>query len=281
MIGKMYSSQEYAINAFRSKSLFDKIITCNVNNPTEKDFDSTRELYKVLWMAHYYMWDEIGRVQIIPLKTSFSTIFSNTSFLSFKVYIKKGYDNSVIWVVETNAPSLRLSSLIDLLVQKSQEMGERFKTIYGSSRAILLGSKLAGTSNRHMPLYHSSLIGDWIAVNIEDEYYPIISTRASIENELLTPSYSLKFYGNNGCAFGGEHPDALKESGLYDSNYNVIIDNNGNRVLAFVVSLYDNVLKVIHRYKYNYSGSLIDRSDNELSVVNYRRVSDLRRAIDY
>lgn len=276
MTGQMYSSEEYAISAFRSKFLFNKIIVCNVKNPTEKDFDSIRELYKVFWMAHYYMWDKFGHIQFKPLQTSFSlsAILGNSSFLSFKVHLNTDSD----WIVETNAPSLQLASVCDLMTQKSQEMAERYKNIHGSNLTDLLGSKLAGTSNRHMPLSHSSLLGDWIAVEIEGEYNPI-PTKAFIENELLTPSYTLKFYGNSCCSFGGENPNSIKASGLYDSNYNIVLSND--RVLAFVVSLDGNELKVVHRYRNNYSGNLIARSDNDLLVITYRRVSDLRESIKY
>lgn len=276
MTGQMYSTSEYAIRAFRSKDLFNKIITCNVNNPNEKDFDSLRELYKVLWMAHYYMWSEFGKIRVKPLKTSFSTLFSNSTFLCFKVNIQKDPYDSDVWIIETNAPSYDVASIINMLAEKSQQMANRYKSIHGSNLSDFLGTKLAGTSNRYMPLSHSSLYGDWIAVDIEGEYYPIISTRESVEIELQTPSYSLQFFGSDGCRLGGEHPDAIRITGTYDSNYNIIVDNLNSRVLAFVVSLDEKELKVVPRYKKNYSGTLIAKGDDELSVVKYQRKTDLQ-----
>ena len=280
MTGQMYSSSEYAINAFRAKNLFNKAIVCNESNPTEKDFDSLSEIYKVLWMAEYYLWEEIGSIQIIPLKSSFTSLFTNSSFLTFKVYLKNDdFLNSDIWIIETNAPSLRLAPLIDLLAQKVTEMGHRYVSFHGNSTADYLWTKRAGTLNRLMPLFHSSLYGEWIAADYEEVYY--ITNRESIENELSEPSFTLNFYGSNGCSLGGNHPIAIQATGIYDSNYNIIVDISFNRVLAFVVSLDDKELKVVHRYKNNYSGRLVKKDDYELVVATYRRVSELKRAIDY
>ena len=275
MTGNMYSSSDYAVSAFRSKNLFNQTIGCNESNPSEKLLDSLAELYKVLWMAEYYMWEEIGRIRLLPLK-SFKTLLYGSS-LSFKVYIKKDYDNSDIWIIETNAPSFGVASLIDLLAKRITEMSLLYARIHGSSVADFFWAKRAGTLNRYMPLFHPSLCGDWIAVEIDDESF-FVSNRASIERELLSPSYTLRFYGNNGCSIGGDLPWAIKATCSYDSNHNIIVDSN--RVLAFVVSLEKNILRVVHRYKKNASGGLVAREANNLLIVDYRRVSYLKQLIE-
>lgn len=224
--------------------------------------DSLRELYKVLWMAHYLMWYDMGRIRIIPPQGISSFFFTNSSLLSFKVHIKKGYDNNDIWIVETNAPSLQIASVIDSLAEKLIEMGRQYIRVHGDTTSDYIWTKLAGTSNREMPLSHSSLFGDWMATGIEEEYIPIVSTKDSIENVIMMPSFTLSFFGNNECSFGGEHPKAIKAACSYDSNYNIIIDNSINRVLAFIISLEGNVLKVVHRYYKDYDGDLVEKNAN-------------------
>lgn len=280
MSGQMYSSSEDAIRAFQSKNLLGKFIVFNESNPTEKDFDEGSELYKILWMGHYYMWLEFGKMRLRPLEAGpLSRLFQTGDYLRFKVTVEKNYMGSSVWVIETNAP-LDIPTMINLLVNKRQLMIDKYRNLYGSTALDSLSEKLAGTNNRFMPLIHNSLYGEWIATEIEGDYWPLISDRESIECELQAPSYTVNFHGDNGCTFGGEHPESLKAKGIYDSRYNIVVANDGKTVLAYVVSINkDDELKVVIRYYNGSNGVLYKRDDDQLLIVNYKRASALKRLI--
>ena len=268
------------MKAFQSKQLFNKIILCNESNPTEADFDEGNEIYKVLWMAHYYLWEDFGKIRIRQIKTTFSTIFLNHNYLAFRVNIQTNQD-FIYWIIETNASAFRVADLIDLFVEKRQIMINAFKRIYGSNVLNLLSEKLAGTLNREQPLSSTPLYGEWIASEIEGpDYWPILSDRESIEIELLDPSYSISFKSGNICTIGGSHFRALRSTGKYDSAHNIVLANDGNSVLAFVVSLYKDTLKVILRYDSDSDGHLYRRGDEDLLIIKYKRVPDLKRLLE-
>lgn len=276
MLGQMYSSSEDALRAFQSKNLLGKIIVFDESNPSEKDIDAATELYKVLCMAQYLMWIEIGTLRLIPLKSNaLSDLFQNGDSVRFKVGVEKNGFGLLEWIIEANTP-LDLTSMIDAIVRKHQLMVERYSSLYGINATDLLSNKLAGTFNRHMPIFHASIYGKWIATDIEGDYWTRLTGRVSNDSALLRPSYTVDFNGINGCSFGGEHPFALNATGIYDSTYNIVVSNDGATVLAFVVSNEDDTLKIILRYYNGANGSLCKRDDNDLPILICERISTLK-----
>lgn len=286
MSGSYYSSPADAEFAFQSKNMFNKTITLDEDNPSEVVLDYTTELYKVFMMAHYYMWDEFGTFRIIPLSSNpIVDIFQNNQYLKFKIYTQKCYGDTIIWTVETNAPELDLPSVIDVLLEKRNLMMNRYTSTHGKSEMDILIPKFSGVLNRNMVLSHSQIFGDWVAiyqtyVKNKEEPWHIITTKNSIERQLITPEYSLRFVANSRCILGGSTYDAIKTEGFYDSMHNIIVSSANGITIAYIISLENNVLTLVIRCRQNINGELSTMDYNDLLLLKYKRISDLKKLLE-
>ena len=280
MIGKLYSSEEKVIEVFNAKNLFNTTITLNEDSPTEQDMENAMELYKLLMMANYYGWEVFGKLQLKPLKINpISRLFQGGGYLSFRITKTIDYSGNRLWTVETNAPSLQLQTIIDnWLWNKFILMQNRYKNTHSSQDFDKLTFNIAGIGNRHEYLSSSKLSGEWIATYKEKDHWPIITTMDSIRNQLLTPAYTIEFMENSRFALGGGMYDAIQIRGTYDSAHNIIISDS-NIIIAYVVAIEDDQLKVVFRCRKDENGRIIDCGDN-LEVMEYRRVSDLKRTLN-
>lgn len=247
MTGQLYNSIEDIVKAFKEKNLLRKTIVLEESYPTNRDFDALNEVYKLFCYAYYYSCDDLGLIDIKPMRE----FLSLNNYLKFRVGTQN-YGGGTTLVVETNARDKNISGIVDAMVQKSQIMMSAYRRQHGENALELLSEKLAGTINRKQPLSFSALMGKWIASTYEDEDFfcdrPI--------------TYSLAFKGANTCVFDG----AI--NCVYDESQNVIVTDDGRTALAYVISLDDDVLTVAIRYDCGLNGELIKR---DILGVEFRR----------
>lgn len=286
MSGNYYSTSVDAEYAFQSKNMLNNTIILNEDNPSEMDLDYTTELYKVLMMAHYLTWDEIGLFLIIPLDNKVNS-FQNNQYLKFNISTKKCFEDIIIWTVETNASPLDLPSVIDALLKKRNIMINRYMNTHSKNEMDILTPKLSGVLNRDRVIPLSSILGDWVATyksyvkkTIDDEPWYILTTKDSIEHQFITPEYSLKFTANNKCILGGNMFDAIQAECFYDSMHNIIVSSNKGIAIAYVTSLYKDVLTLIIRWQQNENGDLSTVEYDDLLLLKYKRLSDLKKHLD-
>ena len=286
MSGNYYSTSVDAEYAFQSKNMLNNTIILNEDNPSEMDLDYTTELYKVLMMAHYLTWDEIGLFLIIPLDNKVNS-FQNNQYLKFNISTKKCFEDIIIWTVETNASPLDLPSVIDALLKKRNIMINRYMNTHSKNEMDILTPKLSGVLNRDRVIPLSSILGDWVATyksyvkkTIDDEPWYILTTKDSIEHQFITPEYSLKFTANNKCILGGNMFDAIQAECFYDSMHNIIVSSNKGIAIAYVTSLYKDVLTLIIRCQQNENGDLSTVEYDDLLLLKNKRLSDLKKHLD-
>ena len=284
MTGKMYNSSEDAKNAFQSKDLLDKIITLNEDNPTISDLDSCYELYKLFWMANYLMWENFRFILIDKFDPDVPDRIRHNSYLCFRINVVTTPFDTLIWLAETNAPQHSASSIIDMLAQKQHTMVEKYKAQHGVKALDRLSQTIAGTLNRHMPLFMDSLEGEWLSPNHQGGYWPLdywdpcdeIPTKLDVNK----PFYSLIFQKGDRCIFGGSSERALQISGHYDSRYNVIFRDDTGEVAAFVVSLKNDTLDIIHRYYVDPDSKKLRKcEDDNLVIEENKRKTDLMKEL--
>lgn len=151
----------------------------------------------------------------------------------------------------------------------------------------ILTPKLSGVLNRDRVIPLSSILGDWVATyksyvkkTIDDEPWYILTTKDSIEHQFITPEYSLKFTANNKCILGGNMFDAIQAECFYDSMHNIIVSSNKGIAIAYVTSLYKDVLTLIIRCQQNENGDLSTVEYDDLLLLKYKRLSDLKKHLD-
>jgi len=292
MTGKMYDSSEDAKSAFQSKDLLNKIIILNEDNPALSDLDACYELYKLFWMANYLMWERFSYIYIEEFESDVPDRIRNSRYLSFRVNVFTSPFDTLVWLVETNAPQQSVISIIDLLAQTQHNIVLKYKARHGNTALDRLSQIAAGTLNRHKPLFLNTLEGEWLSPDTKGAYWPWDFSHYHLYDEFPTkldinkPFYTLTFQKGDKCILGGSSEWAPKVSGRYDSRYNVISIGDTDDVIAFVVSLKKDILTVVFRFWFDSdSKQLYKREDDNLLIMEYKRktdlMKDLRPGIDY